>query len=282
MDLALNTENGRKLLRELVLNISGGILTLTNMLIDTHAHIHQDVYDSDRDEVMARAVEAGVTKIIAIGVDDNDSKLAIDLANSHDSVWATVGLHPHDAKLSQKTLEAIKDLATNPKVVAIGECGLDYYYEHSPKRDQIKAFQAQIDIAQAVDKPLVFHVREAFDDFFRVLENYKGVRGVVHCFTGDEATLNKVLDQGFYVGYNGIMTFTKYQYQLAAAKACPLDRMLLETDCPYLTPAPHRGQCNEPAHTKIIAEFLANLRGESAEELSVATTKNAEALFGLL
>ena len=176
-------------------------------------------------------------------------------------------------------LETVKTLATNPKVVAIGECGLDYYYNHSSKEDQLAAFKFQIELAQHAGKPLIFHVREAFDDFFEVVDSYQNLSGVVHCFTADITTMNKVLERGFYIAFNGIMTFTKDQSQLEAAKACPIDKMLLETDCPFLTPAPHRGQRNEPANIKVIAEFLADLRGESFEQLSTATTKNAETLF---
>jgi TatD DNase family protein len=165
--------------------------------------------------------------------------------------------------------------------VAIGECGLDYYYNHSPRDLQLTAFRAQIELAQDLKRPLIFHIREAFDDFFAVVAEYKNLRGVVHSFTADEATLNKVLDQGFYVAFNGIITFTKDQAQLAAAKACPLDKMMLETDCPFLTPVPHRGQRNEPAHVKLVAEFLAQLRSESFAQIAAQTTKNAESLFGI-
>jgi len=251
------------------------------MLVDTHAHIHQDAYDDDRDVVLARAAEAGVGKIVCVATDAADARLALRLASAHDNLRATVGLHPHEATAGDEALAAIKQLAPDPKVVAIGECGLDYYYEHSPRQDQMKAFRTQIEIALEADKPLIFHVRDAFDDFFKTLAEYKNIRGVVHCFTGDAATLSKILDHGLFVGYNGIMTFTKVQEQLDAAKACPLNKMLLETDCPFLTPAPHRGQRNEPANIKVIAEFLANLRGESFEELAAVTTKNAETLFGI-
>lgn len=251
------------------------------MLVDTHAHIHQDAYDSDRDAVLVRAHESGVGKILCVATDDKDALLAINLANERDNAWASVGLHPHDAKLSNAALATIKGLAAAPKVVAIGECGLDYYYEHSPKEDQIKAFRAQIELALELGKPLIFHVRDAFPDFFATISEYKNVTGVVHSFTGDVDTLNKILEQGLYVAYNGIITFTKIQEQLDAAKACPLDKMLLETDCPFLTPAPHRGQRNEPANVRVIAEFLANLRGESFDEIAAATTRNAETLFGI-
>lgn len=251
------------------------------MLIDTHAHIHQAAFDGDRYEVLDRAREAGVEKMICVATDALDSQLAVDLAKKHDNLWATVGLHPHEATRRAAAMIEMNDLASNKKVVAIGECGLDYYYEHSPRNDQIKALQGQIELALRVKKPLVFHVRDAFDDFFSTIGEYKNVTGVVHSFTGDEATLNRVLESGLYVAFNGIMTFTKNQNQLMAAKLCPPDRILIETDCPFLTPAPHRGQRNEPANTKIITEFLANLRDESFDELSAVTSQNAKKLFNL-
>lgn len=249
------------------------------MLVDSHAHVHQDSYDGDREAVLARAKAAGVTKIICVATDSSDAKLAISTATQHDNLWASVGLHPHDAKLSQAALSTIKQLASEPKVVAIGECGLDYYYERSPRDDQLTAFRAQIELALELGKPLIFHVREAFDDFFATLAEYKNITGVVHSFTGEENTLNKILEQGLFVAFNGIITFTKVQAQLDAAKNCPIDKMLLETDCPFLTPSPHRGQRNEPANVKVIAKFLAQLHGESFDEIATATTRNAEKLF---
>lgn len=251
------------------------------MLVDTHAHIHQADFDDDRSEVLDRARAAGVDKMLCVATDALDSQLAVDLAKKHDNLWATVGLHPHEASRREAAMIEMNELARDQKVVAIGECGLDYYYEHAPRDDQIKALQSQIELALKVKKPLVFHVRDAFDDFFSTIREYKNVTGVVHSFTGDEATLNKVLEANLYVAFNGIMTFTKDQDQLMAAKLCSPDCMLLETDCPFLTPTPHRGQRNEPANTKIIAEFLANLRGESFDELAAATTANAEKLFGI-
>lgn len=250
------------------------------MLIDTHAHIQGDEYE-DVDRVIDRSTAAGVTKIICVGTDHDYSQKAVELARLKDNIWASVGLHPHDADFGDDSLKTIKELASDPKVVAIGECGLDYYYNHSPREDQLAAFKSQIELALEVKKPLIFHVREAFDDFFEVVDNYQNLSGVVHCFSSDTSTMNKALERGFYIAFNGIMTFTKDQSQLDAAKTCPIDKILLETDCPYLTPAPHRGQRNEPANTRVIAEFLANLRGESFDELATATTKNAERLFNL-
>lgn len=251
------------------------------MLVDSHAHIYLPEYDSDRIEVLKRAEAAGVGQIICVGTNPEESRWAVELAQQHDQLSATVGLHPHDAKFSTDALAEIRRLAGEPRVVAIGECGLDYYYNHSPREEQLIAFRSQIELALELGKPLVFHIREAFDDFFATLAEYNNVTGVVHSFTGDTQALNKVLDQGLFVAFNGIITFSKDQAQLEAAKACPAERMLIETDCPFLTPKPHRGQRNEPAHVKLVAEFLAQLRSESFDQIASATTHTAEALFGI-
>lgn len=252
------------------------------MLVDTHSHIHDPEFKIDAKAAIANAKAAGVTKIICVGTSAKDSAAAVDFVQKHTECYATVGLHPHDAKLGKAPLEALKKLISKPRVVAVGECGLDYYYNNSPKADQAKAFRTQIELALKFDKPLVFHVREAFADFFKILDDYQGIRGVVHSFSSDRSNLDKALEHGLHVAFNGIMTFSKDEEQLAAAKAAPLDKMVLETDTPFLTPVPFRGKVNEPANTKIVAEFLANLRGESFEDLAQATTDNAFNLFGIL
>lgn len=251
------------------------------MLIDTHAHPHFKDFDDDREQMLERAQAAGVGKILCVGVDVETSQAEVEFVQTRANLWASVGLHPHDAKLSDQSFQQLKQLATQPKVAAIGECGLDYHYNHSSPADQLKALRFQIELALELGKPSIFHVRNAFDDFFNTIRDYQNISGVVHCFSSDEATLNKVLDQGLYVGLGGIITFTKDQAQLEAAKACALDRMLLETDSPFLAPVPNRGKRNEPANLRIIAEFLAELRGESFDELAAATTSNAEELFGI-
>jgi TatD DNase family protein len=252
------------------------------MLVDTHAHLHFDERYADQlDAVLARAKTEGVGKIVTVGVNATDSAAAVELAGEYDQVWATVGLHPHEAKEGKAALEAISELVTKPKVVAIGECGLDYFYNHSDKADQEAAFRFQIELAQRHNLPMVWHVRDAFDDFFRIIDDYSNVQGIVHSFTSTRANLDKALEHGFLIALNGIMTFTKDTEQLEAAKAVPLNRLVLETDCPFLTPVPHRGQPNEPAYIKFTAEFLAKLRGESVEQLSAATSYNAVKLLGL-
>lgn len=251
------------------------------MLIDTHAHLHFDGYADRLDEIMAAAYASGVEKIITVGVDEEDSARAIKLAGGQTGkgVFATVGLHPHDASRGQGALEKIAALA--PKAVAIGECGLDYFRMMSSKEEQAKALKFQLDLATRLDKPMIFHVRDAFDDFFETLNDYLGIKGVVHCFTSNRSNMEKAVERGLYVAFNGIMTFTKDESQLEAAYACPLESMLLETDCPFLAPTPMRGQTNEPANLKLTAEFLAKLRGEEFEALARQTSSNAIKLFGL-
>jgi TatD DNase family protein len=235
------------------------------------------------DKLIANAMEAGVIKLVCVGTTLDDSRLAVNLVQKAANCWASIGIHPHETEdhNSNEHLEAFAKLADKPKVVAVGECGLDYYYKHSPKKHQLELLGFQLDLAQKHQLPLIFHVRDAFDDFLAVFDCYPGLQGVVHSFTADRATLDKCLSRGLYIGLNGIMTFTKDQKQLEAAKNVPLQKLLLETDAPFLTPTPYRGTICEPKHVRVTAEFLSNLRGEPLEELAAATTQNATALFKL-
>ncbi|MBI4100914.1 TatD family hydrolase [Candidatus Microgenomates bacterium] len=251
------------------------------MIFDTHAHIHFDEYRDTASEVLERAKQAQVSKIICVGTSDEDSSKAIEFVKDKDECVATVGLHPHQAKLSSPALKQLAQLVNDPKVVAVGECGLDYNYMNSPKSEQEKSLRFQIELALAHQKPLIFHVREAFEDFFRIVDNYQNLQGVVHSFSSTPDNLHEVLARGYYVGLNGIMTFTKDAKQLAAARQVPLGRLLLETDCPFLTPVPNRGKINEPANVRAVAEFLAKLRSQPLKKLAQATTANAAKLFSL-
>jgi len=269
------------------------------MLVDTHCHIHeawQSVNGNDAtaklwvkagspsaDDLIARAVQEGVTCMICVGTTLPDSKMGIEFVARRDHVWASIGIHPHEAKDyadSPKKLAEFMALATRPKVVAIGECGLDYYYAHSPKAQQKKILHAQLALAAKHHLPVIFHVREAFADFWPIFDSYPGLGGVIHSFSAGELELEQIVKRGLYVGLNGIMTFTKDAGQLAAAKAVPLNQLLLETDAPFLTPSPYRGTICEPKHVRVTAEFVAKLRGESIAELAAATTQNARTLFG--
>lgn len=252
--------------------------------VDTHCHIHFPDYQLDPEEVLLSAIQEGVTKLLAVGCTLTDSKLAIDFAAQHESVSASIGLHPHEASEyvhDHTALQEFHRLAQAAKVVAIGETGLDYHYMHSTKKDQQKLLRFQLDIAVEHNLPLIFHIREAFDDFWQIFDQYKGLRGVVHSFSSGIHDVDNVLSRGLYVGLNGIMTFTKNAEQLDAAKKVPLDKLLLETDAPFLTPAPYRGTICEPKHVVVTATFLSDLRNESLGELAGSTTQNAVTLFGL-
>lgn len=252
--------------------------------VDTHCHIHFDYYTLDPDEVIASAQSEGVSRLICVGCTLEDSKAGIDFVKNRKNTWASIGLHPHEGVHyadDNRSLEEFAQLANKPKVVAIGETGLDYYYENSPKDKQKKLLEFQLDLATKHNLPLIFHVRDSFEDFWPIIDSFSNVRGVVHSFTAGTAELEQILKRGLYVGLNGIMTFTKNDYQLEAAKAVPLNRLLLETDAPYLTPVPFRGTMCQPKHVVVVAEFLSNLRKESLEELAITTTMNAVKLFNL-
>jgi TatD DNase family protein len=250
--------------------------------VDTHCHLHFDNYLPDVKEVLDGARAHRVNKMICVGVSLEDSQKAVDFASKHENVWATVGAHPHDGAdfLDRKNaLEILEQLIKNEKVVAIGEVGLDYFHEYTPRGKQVEVLSKQLEFGAGTGLPFVFHIRDAWEDFFNIVDKHKGISGVVHCFSAHEEQLNEILKRGFYVGLNGIMTFTKDDMQLDAAKKVPLEKLLLETDAPFLTPKPYRGQRCEPKHVVITAEFLANLRGEKLEDLASVSTKNAEVLF---
>ncbi len=262
-----------------------GVLLEVMEFTDTHCHIQFADYPLEAEDVLANAAEMGVTRMIAVGCTLEDSAAAPEFAARYENVWAAIGLHPHEGAVyvhDHHALQQFRELATKPKVIAIGETGLDYYYEHSPKADQKKLLRFQLDLAAEHDLPLIFHVRDAFEDFWSIFDEYKGLRGVVHSFTSDTGDLEQILSRGLYVGLNGIMTFTKQTKQLDAAKAVPLDHLLLETDAPFLTPSPFRGKICEPKHVRTVGEFLADLRGEKLEDLAAATTANARKLFSIL
>jgi TatD DNase family protein len=255
-------------------------------LFDTHCHVHFADYGLDPDAVLATAVADGVTRVLCVGCTLEDSQAGIAFAKHRDNVWATIGLHPHEGAVyvhDPKALQQFRELASKPKVVAIGETGLDYYYKHSSPDDQQKLLRFQLDLAVEHKLPLIFHVRDAFADFWPIFDEYakrsEDLRGVVHSFTAGRKELDQILERGLYVGLNGIVTFAKSPEQLVAAKAVPLNRLLLETDAPFLTPVPFRGSICEPRHVSVTAKFLAELRGENLEDLAAATTHNALDLF---
>jgi len=255
-----------------------------NELVDTHCHIHSETYKLNPEQVIAQAKTTGVTRLICVGTDLMDSQRSVEFAAKHDNCWATIGLHPHEASRylnDSNSLDQFKSLVNASKVVAIGESGLDYYYHHSSSNDQQKLLRFQIELALASKLPMVFHVRDAFADFWKIFDQYKDIKGVIHSFSADIADLDMALERGLYISLNGIMTFTKNKDQLEAAKAVPLNRLLLETDAPFLTPVPERGKICEPKHVRLVANFLANLRDESPDILAEKTTLNAVNFFVL-
>jgi TatD DNase family protein len=255
-----------------------------NRFIDTHCHIHSQNYGLDPEVVIDDANKLGVYRAICVGTDLEDSILAVNFAKNHDNIYSSIGIHPHEAKDYVKEpnkLEAFAGLIGSEKLVAIGECGLDYFYNHSKSEDQKTILRFQLDLAKKHNLPLIFHVREAFDEFWPIFDEYTGLRGVIHSFTASEKVLREITDRGLYIGLNGIMTFAKNEKQLDVARSAPLEKILLETDAPFLTPVPYRGTIAQLKHVINIADFLAKLRMEPLEQFSKATTENANKLFNL-
>jgi TatD DNase family protein len=254
------------------------------MLIDSHAHIQGSEYAAEVEAVVKRAQDAGVENIIVVGgagkVSSNEA--AVVLAESYPALYATVGMHPHDAKdVSEDEIEKLKELTAKPKVIAVGETGLDFYYNHSPREIQHKVFARFIGMAKETNLPLVVHERDAHQAVAELLREEGGrkIRGVIHCFTGDFDAARRYLDLGFYLSFTGIITFKNAEALRDVVRQVPLERMFVETDSPYLTPVPYRGKRNEPAYVRLVAETVAKVKGLSLEEVAQATTRNARSLF---
>jgi len=261
------------------------------MFVDSHAHLDGKQFDSDREQVIARAHDAGVVAMVAIGNGDGPPQLdaGVKLAERCSSLYATIGIHPHEARLaSDHAYAEMERLARHPKVIAWGEIGLDYFYDHSPRDTQQQVFLRQMELAGAAKLPIVIHCRpsdnseNAWDDFLGMIQEHwapKGVGGVLHCFTGNWAQAKRALDMGFMISFAGNVTFPKAQQIRDAALEVPLDRMFIETDCPYLAPIPYRGKRNEPAYVKETARKIGELRGLSMEEVGEQTARNFYKFF---
>lgn len=247
------------------------------MLVDTHCHVHEADYPLDAEEVMRHAHEVGVGKLICVGTNEKSSEDAIAFAARHDNVFASVGVHPHDTKDGYAQIAVF----AASEAIAVGEIGLDYFYTHSPREVQLQALESQIQTALDHQLPIIFHVREAFADFWPVFDNFHDIRGVLHSFTDNQTNLNEGMKRGLYVGVNGISTFTKDSAQQDLFAHIPLENLLLETDAPFLTPVPKRGTVNEPAFVSYVAMHHAAIRGITTDEIARATTANASALFAL-
>ena len=254
------------------------------MLIDSHAHIQGKDYASEVDTIIERARAAGVEKIIAVGGagDMSSNTEALALAASYPGVYATVGMHPHDAKeVGDEELRKLKEWAAQPKVVAVGETGLDYYYNHSPQEVQRRVFIQFIHMALETGLPLVVHERDAAKDAAELLqgEGAENIRGVIHCFTGNYEAACAYLDMGFYLSFTGIITFKNAGALREVVRKVPLERILVETDAPFLTPVPHRGKRNEPSYVRFVAETVAKVKEMSFADIAQATTRNVRELF---
>lgn len=255
----------------------------TTELSDSHAHLDFPQFDRDRAQVMERAWRAGVVAVVNPGADLASSRRACDLAAREERVWAAVGIHPHDAGQWAGAAEEIRRLARGPRVVAIGETGLDYYRMLSPAPVQQEAFAGHIALARELGLPLILHCRDAYPDMMEILRREKAgeVGGVLHCFSGDEEAARRALNMGFHLGFAGPVTFANAHNLRRVLRVVPLDRLLVETDCPYLAPEPWRGKRNEPAFVARVAEAVAQAKGVPPDRLASITTENARRLFRL-
>ena len=252
------------------------------MLIDTHCHLDFADFEPDRDQVIRRAQEAGINYFINIGATLESSTAACALAKEYPQVYATVGVHPHDADtFDLAALEKLRQLAQGAKVVAIGETGLDYYRNLSSKENQRQAFLKQIALSKELNLPIVIHCRQAQEEVLQMLKEAQPVRAVVHCFAGEESFLKTCLDSGFFISYTCNITYKKAAILREMVKLTPLDRLMLETDAPYLSPEGFRGKRNEPAQIKLLAEQVSQIKGVSVAEVEDCTTRNAKSFFKL-
>ena len=249
--------------------------------VDSHVHLDDEKFDADRDAVIERARAVGVERMMAIGTGNPpDLEVAVRQANRYPFIYATIGVHPHDAsKATPETWTRLRELAAHPKVLAIGEIGLDYHYDFSPRDVQRAVFEQQLALAAGSGKPIVIHTREAWDDTVEILREQWHGGGIMHCFTGNETQARQVLDLGFYLSFGGVLTFPKAEEVRQSARIAPADRILVETDCPYLAPVPHRGKRNEPAFVVDTARRLAEVRGVAPEAIAETTTRNFEQLL---
>lgn len=254
------------------------------MLFDTHSHLNADQFAEDLQEVIARMKEAGVSYTVVVGFDEITIKRAMELAETYDFIYAAVGWHPVDAiDMTEDHLKWLEELAAHPKVVALGEMGLDYYWDKSPKEVQQEVFRKQIQLAKKVKLPIIIHNRDATQDIVTILEeeNAAEVGGIMHCFSGSVEVAKQCIEMNFLISLGGPVTFKNAKKPKEVAMEIPMEKLLIETDCPYLTPHPFRGKRNEPSYVKLVAEEIANLKELSYEEIATKTTENAKKLFGI-
>ena len=251
------------------------------MLVDTHCHLYFDELKNDMDGVLNRADELGVKRFICVGTNLTDSFESVKLAQQYENIYATAGIHPHDAgSVENNYIERLRKLSENYKIVAVGEMGLDYFRNISNPDEQKQVFKEQLNLAQEINKPIVFHNRDADKDTINILSDFSKVNGVAHCFSSSYDTAIKLIEMGFYISFSGNLTF-KNSHLPEVAKKLPLDRLLVETDSPFLSPMPFRGKTNEPSRVRYVAEKLAEIFNSNIEHIADVTTTNAKALFNL-
>lgn len=253
------------------------------MLIDSHAHLDDEKFEGDRKYLIENLEKNGIELVVNVGADMESSRASVNLADTYDNIYAVVGVHPHAAKeITESSLKEIENLAKNKKVVAIGEIGLDYHYDNSPRDIQKKWFKKQILLAKRLDMPIVVHTREADKDTIEILkEEREGLRGVIHCFSSDRSQLKEYLNLGFFIALGGPVTFKKTDELKEVAKMIPIEKLLVETDAPYLAPHPYRGKRNEPMFVKQTANLIAELKGMTIEDLALQTNKNTKEIFNI-
>ena len=252
-------------------------------LFDTHAHLLSEKFDEDRDELIARLPQLGIAGMIEVGTTVSDSVKAIQLTEKTDYIYATIGVHPHEAAEAEPDyIEQLRALAANPKVLAIGEIGLDYHYDFSPRDVQREVFARQLELARELELPVAIHMREATQDTLAILREHKMTRGVMHCFSGSAETAEICVDMGLHVSFTGSVTFKNARKVVEAAAVVPMDRLMAETDCPYLSPEPVRGRRNDPSNVRYVIEKLAEIKGVAPEEMAEINIRNAKGLYHIL
>ena len=252
------------------------------MLFDTHAHMNDPAFDEDREEMILGLKDRETDFVMNVGCCLDSSKDCIALAEKYPFVYASVGSHPDSAdEVNEEVIEAYRQMAQHPKVLAIGEIGLDYYYETIPREIQQKAFRVQMELARELNMPVIVHERNAHDDGMRIVKEFKGVTGVFHCYSGSAEMARQLVNMGWYIGFTGVLTFKNARKAVETAERIPLDRIVLETDCPFMAPEPFRGKRNDPGYLYRMAERLAEIRGITPEEAQAATLENAKRLYRL-
>ena len=252
------------------------------MFFDTHAHYCDKRFDGDRDELLGSMVDAGVSLILNAGSDLSSSRFSLELADKYPFVYASVGVHPHDASsMSDETVDVLREMLAHPKAVAVGEIGLDYHYDFSPRDVQRKRFREQLELARYLGMPVIIHERESLSDTLDIVREFSDLNGVFHCFSGSWETAKIILDLGWYLSFTGIITFKNARRALEVLERMPTDRIMLETDCPYLAPDPMRGRRNSSLNLQYIAGKVAEVRGMSVEEVALLTMENGKRFYGI-